>query len=179
MVADVLRAVAAADSCLVEMRAQLAALVADITLHAVVGDRLKDCDRFLAEVNRSIELSTGLNLPDLWPSSRLVGYHFRANLFLVLISTSLQIVVQEIVGAGTETTSTTLEWAIVELIRHPNAMEQVTAELRCAFAELGVVAEQALGKLQYLQLVIQEGTLAATQLTSLCCSTVTCKSGLQ
>jgi len=74
-VAAMLRAcaAAAAESRPVEMRARLSALVADATVRAVMGDRCRDRDVFLRELDRSIGLSAGFNPADLWPSSRLVG----------------------------------------------------------------------------------------------------------
>ncbi|KAM0842700.1 hypothetical protein ACQ4PT_058187 [Festuca glaucescens] len=77
-VAAMLRAIAAAaaDGCPVEMRARLSALTADITVRAVVGDRCKDRDVLLREVDHVVELATGLNPVDLWPSSWLVGRLF-------------------------------------------------------------------------------------------------------
>jgi hypothetical protein len=66
-------AAAAAESRPVEMRARLSALVADATVRAVMGDRCRDRDVFLRELDRSIGLSAGFNPADLWPSSRLVG----------------------------------------------------------------------------------------------------------
>ncbi|CAL5041771.1 unnamed protein product [Urochloa decumbens] len=58
----------------VDMRELLTALVADYTSRAAVGDRCKDRDTFLHEVERGVELSAGFNMADLWPSSRLVGW---------------------------------------------------------------------------------------------------------
>jgi hypothetical protein len=78
-VASVLRDCAAAagaeeeESRPVEMRARLSALVADATVRAVMGDRCRDRDVFLRELDRSIGLSAGFNPADLWPSSRIVG----------------------------------------------------------------------------------------------------------
>uniref|UniRef100_A0A0D9WSH0 Cytochrome P450 n=1 Tax=Leersia perrieri TaxID=77586 RepID=A0A0D9WSH0_9ORYZ len=58
--------------------------------------------------------------------------------------------------AGSETSSTTLGWAIAELIRNPKAMQKATSEVRRAFASYGAVSEVALGELHYLNLVIRE-----------------------
>ncbi|CAL5053941.1 unnamed protein product [Urochloa decumbens] len=188
----------------VEMRARLSALVADATSRAVVGDRCKDRDLFLRELNRSIELAAGFNPADLWPSSRLVGWLSGAvrraeecrdtvygildgiirehlemmesggggeaeDLLDVLLKIqkdgSLQIpldmdvlkaVIFDIFGAGSETSATTLEWAMAELIRNPKSMRRATAEVRAAFAAHGTVLEHALGDLRYLHLVIRE-----------------------
>ncbi|KAM0847266.1 hypothetical protein ACQ4PT_055118 [Festuca glaucescens] len=55
----------------VEMHALLSALVADSTVRAVMGDRCKERDAFLRELDRSMKLAAGFNPADLWPSSRL------------------------------------------------------------------------------------------------------------
>ncbi|KAJ1260068.1 hypothetical protein BS78_10G203400 [Paspalum vaginatum] len=198
-------AAAAAGSRPVEMRARLSALVADATVRAVMGDRCKDRDVFLRELDRSIELAGGFNPADLWPSSRLVAWLSSAvrraercrdtvfgildgiikehlermdgrggageaeDLLDVLLKIqrdcSLQIpldmdvlkaVIFDIFGAGSETSATTLEWAIAELIRNPKAMRRATAEVRGAFGARGAVSEQELGELRYLHLVIRE-----------------------
>ena len=63
---------------------------------------------------------------------------------------------QDIFGAGSETSATTLEWAMAELVRNPKAMRRATAEVRGAFGARGAVSEHALGELPYLHLVIRE-----------------------
>uniref|UniRef100_A0A0D3GJ49 Cytochrome P450 n=1 Tax=Oryza barthii TaxID=65489 RepID=A0A0D3GJ49_9ORYZ len=78
-VAAMLRAVAAAAegtgaaARTVEMRAALTALSTDITARAVFGNRCKDREEYLAQVDHTIELTAGFNPADLWPSSRLAG----------------------------------------------------------------------------------------------------------
>ncbi|CAL5013058.1 unnamed protein product [Urochloa decumbens] len=68
----------------------------------------------------------------------------------------IKAVIFDMVSAGTETTTTTLEWAMAELVRNPRAMETATTEVRRAFAAHGAVREHALGELRYLHLVIRE-----------------------
>ncbi|CAL4941173.1 unnamed protein product [Urochloa decumbens] len=72
-VAAMLRSVAAAStsSAAVEMRARLSALVSDASARVLLGDRCKDRDMFLRELDRANELATGFNPADLWPSSWL------------------------------------------------------------------------------------------------------------
>ncbi|KAF2927757.1 hypothetical protein DAI22_06g228600 [Oryza sativa Japonica Group] len=65
-------------------------------------------------------------------------------------------IIFDIFSAGSETSATTLAWAMAELIRNPTAMHKVMAEVRRAFAAAGAVSEDALGELRYLQLVIRE-----------------------
>ena len=74
-VAAALRGVgeAAAAARPVEMRALLAALVADSTVRAVIGDRCRERDALLRELDRSMQLAAGFNPADLWPSWRLAA----------------------------------------------------------------------------------------------------------
>uniref|UniRef100_A0A0E0E468 Cytochrome P450 n=1 Tax=Oryza meridionalis TaxID=40149 RepID=A0A0E0E468_9ORYZ len=66
-------AAAAADGRAVEMRAALCVVVADSTARAMVGESCQERDAFLHEIDRSMELVSGFNPEDLWPSSRLAG----------------------------------------------------------------------------------------------------------
>jgi cytochrome P450 len=75
-VANMLREVAGAAAAArpVEMHERLSALVTDSTVRSVMGNRFKERDVFLRELDRSMKLAAGFNPPDLWPSSRLVGW---------------------------------------------------------------------------------------------------------
>ena len=59
-------------------------------------------------------------------------------------------------SSGSETTTTTIEWAISELINNPMAMQKATAEVRQVFHAHGTVVKHALSELSYLRLVIRE-----------------------
>ncbi|KAF7111878.1 hypothetical protein CFC21_111833 [Triticum aestivum] len=65
-------------------------------------------------------------------------------------------VIFDIFTAGSETSATTLEWAMAELMRNPTAMVKATAEVRRAFEGDGTVDEGKLGELPYMRLVIRE-----------------------
>ncbi|TVU30003.1 hypothetical protein EJB05_21603 [Eragrostis curvula] len=58
--------------------------------------------------------------------------------------------------AGTETTSSTVEWAMAELLRHPEWMSKVREELRTVIGTKRVMEESDIGKLPYLQAVVKE-----------------------
>ncbi|CAO2148150.1 unnamed protein product [Urochloa humidicola] len=72
-VAAVLRAVAtaAAAGTAVDLHARLAALVSDTSARVVFGDRCKDRNMFLLQVEHANEIGAGFNPADLWPSSWL------------------------------------------------------------------------------------------------------------
>lgn len=57
---------------------------------------------------------------------------------------------------GTDTTATTVEWVITELIQHPEAMKKVHQELTQVVGLNNLVEESHLPKLTYLDAVIKE-----------------------
>lgn len=59
-------------------------------------------------------------------------------------------------GAGTETTYTTLEWTMTELLRHPKAMEKLQNEVKQVAQGKPEITEDDLGNLHYLTAVIKE-----------------------
>lgn len=63
---------------------------------------------------------------------------------------------QEMFLAGSETTSSTIEWAMTELLRHPECMAKVKAELRRVVGEEGKLEERHIDALPYLQNVVKE-----------------------
>ncbi|KAK8449948.1 hypothetical protein SEVIR_7G289901v4 [Setaria viridis] len=62
----------------------------------------------------------------------------------------------DMLGAGSDTSSTTLNWAMTELIRSPAAMAKAQAEVREAFKGKSNVTEDDVAGLSYLKLVFKE-----------------------
>ncbi|XP_047333590.1 geraniol 8-hydroxylase-like [Impatiens glandulifera] len=58
--------------------------------------------------------------------------------------------------AGTDTTSSTLEWAMTELLRHPTCMKNAKNELKRIVCDGKQVEESDIDKLPYLQAIIKE-----------------------
>ncbi|XP_050218061.2 premnaspirodiene oxygenase-like [Mercurialis annua] len=58
--------------------------------------------------------------------------------------------------AGSETSATTVEWAMSELLKNPTVMEKAQEEVRRVFATEGTVREERLHELNYLKSVIKE-----------------------
>ncbi|XP_047056233.1 dolabradiene monooxygenase-like [Lolium rigidum] len=65
-------------------------------------------------------------------------------------------VILEIFAAGSGTSSTTLEWAMSELVMNPDLLRRAQAEVRGAFKGQSKITECDVGKLSYLHLVIRE-----------------------
>jgi len=58
--------------------------------------------------------------------------------------------------AGAETSSSTVEWALTELLRDPNSMVKVQAELSRVVGSNRKVQETDIDQLSYLQAVVKE-----------------------
>ncbi|GJR28068.1 cytochrome P450 93A3-like protein [Tanacetum coccineum] len=62
----------------------------------------------------------------------------------------------DIIVAGTETSASTLEWALAELINNPNIMKRVTKEIHQVVGENRLVQESDILNLPYLQAIVKE-----------------------
>lgn len=63
---------------------------------------------------------------------------------------------QDVFSAGTETSATTVDWTMSELMRNPKVMKKAQAEVREVFNRRGKVDEAGLEEMQYLKLIIKE-----------------------
>lgn len=59
-------------------------------------------------------------------------------------------------AAGTDTTSTVLDWAMTELLRHPAVMEKLQREVRGVLNDRKDITDDDLEKMIYLKAVIKE-----------------------
>ncbi|XP_038688574.1 cytochrome P450 71D9-like [Tripterygium wilfordii] len=68
----------------------------------------------------------------------------------------IKAVIGDIYTGGTDTSSTTVDWAMAEMIKNPRVMEKAQAEVRQVFDTRGCVDETGIPELKYLKLVIKE-----------------------
>ncbi|KAI4335917.1 hypothetical protein L6164_014513 [Bauhinia variegata] len=73
-----------------------------------------------------------------------------------LTDTEIKALLLNMFTAGTDTSSSTTEWAIAELLRHPKMLTRVQEELDSVVGRDRVVTELDLPHLPYLQAVIKE-----------------------
>ncbi|KAG5523001.1 hypothetical protein RHGRI_034970 [Rhododendron griersonianum] len=69
---------------------------------------------------------------------------------------SIKALILDIFAAGTDTTSATIEWVMTELLRHPQAMKKLQAEVRLIAQPNQPVIEDDLDQMPYLKAVIKE-----------------------
>ena len=63
---------------------------------------------------------------------------------------------QDVFLAGTETSSTIVEWTMSEMLKNPRVMKKAQTEVRKIFKKKGYIDEADLDKLSYMKLVIKE-----------------------
>ncbi|KAJ6797387.1 cytochrome P450 89A2-like isoform X1 [Iris pallida] len=64
----------------------------------------------------------------------------------------------EFLNAGTDTTSTALQWIMAELVRHPGIQERLAGEIEGAVGKEGeAIREEDLQRVRYLKAVVLEG----------------------
>lgn len=64
--------------------------------------------------------------------------------------------IQDLLIASMDTSSTTIDWILTELLRHPNVMKKVQNELEQVIGKNRMVEESDLESLEYLDMVIKE-----------------------
>ncbi|CAA2967282.1 cytochrome P450 71A8-like [Olea europaea subsp. europaea] len=69
---------------------------------------------------------------------------------------SIKAIILDMFAGGTDTTSTVLEWAMSELIRHPTIMKKLQNEVRGILNGKKDVTNNDLKKMHYLKVVIKE-----------------------
>ncbi|KAJ1282203.1 hypothetical protein BS78_03G033400 [Paspalum vaginatum] len=70
--------------------------------------------------------------------------------------TDIKALLLNLFTAGTDTTSSTVEWALAELIRHPDVLAKAQEELDAVVGRGRLVSESDLPRLTYLTAVIKE-----------------------
>uniref|UniRef100_A0A0A8ZTW5 flavonoid 3'-monooxygenase n=1 Tax=Arundo donax TaxID=35708 RepID=A0A0A8ZTW5_ARUDO len=73
-----------------------------------------------------------------------------------ITDTDIKALLLNLFTAGTDTTSSTVEWALAELIRHPDVLKKAQQELDAVVGRDRLVAESDLPRLTYLTAVIKE-----------------------
>ncbi|GLT98117.1 hypothetical protein SLE2022_156370 [Rubroshorea leprosula] len=88
--------------------------------------------------------------------SVLLDLQDEGELEIPLTTANIKAIILDMFTAGSDTSSTVVEWAMSEMLRNPRIMEQAQAEVRHVFAGEGNVDEARLDELKYLKLVIKE-----------------------
>ncbi|CAN0896584.1 Desmethyl-deoxy-podophyllotoxin synthase [Linum grandiflorum] len=86
----------------------------------------------------------------------LLNHGLHQDLEIPVTNNHIKAVILDIFLGGSDTASSTMEWALSELMRNPLVMEKVQKEVRDQFDGKGRIDYEDLDQLQYLKLVIKE-----------------------
>ncbi|XP_061999457.1 desmethyl-deoxy-podophyllotoxin synthase-like [Rosa rugosa] len=73
-----------------------------------------------------------------------------------LTANHVKAIILDIYTAGSETSATTIEWTMAELMKNPRVMEKAQVEIRQVVAGKKKIQEADIKKLDYLKLVVKE-----------------------
>ncbi|CAI9094653.1 OLC1v1030430C1 [Oldenlandia corymbosa var. corymbosa] len=166
----------AGHSTLVILTEKLAEYTNSMVVRAAFGKVVK-----IKLVKESTPLCSAFEISDLFPSLKILHPFFSNKTKLMEIHHKLDKVLDNIIDQyldedldnvkavtyvspiniisllwGTETSSSTVEWAMAELIGHPEVMSKLQNEIRMAFKEKETIEEDDIQELRYLQSVIKE-----------------------
>ncbi|XVE61225.1 hypothetical protein DITRI_Ditri06bG0022400 [Diplodiscus trichospermus] len=97
------------------------------------------------------------------------------NAEMKLTRENIKAFIMNLFGAGTETSSVTVEWGLAELINHPNVMEKAQKEIDSVVGRNRILEESDIANLPYLKAIVKEtlrlhpaGPLAVRESTEDC-----------
>nr|CAB3471650.1 unnamed protein product [Digitaria exilis] len=86
----------------------------------------------------------------------LLDVHVHEEHGIQLETNEIKAIILDMFAAGTDTVSTTMEWAMAELVTHPRAMRRLQDEVRAAAITCSTVDEDHITDLPYLKAVVKE-----------------------
>ncbi|KAM0838290.1 hypothetical protein ACQ4PT_061069 [Festuca glaucescens] len=111
-------------------------------------------DTIIQERQENIAAGSGEEHEDLLDV--LLRLQKEMNSQYLLTTLNIKAVIIDLSVAGSETSSTMLQWAMAELMRNPTVMRRAQQEVRRELAGHDRVTEESLRNLHYMRLVIKE-----------------------
>ncbi|KAI3806506.1 hypothetical protein L1987_22416 [Smallanthus sonchifolius] len=78
------------------------------------------------------------------------------NMDIKLTRENIKAFLQDVLSAGSDTSAITIEWALAELINHPNVMKKAVEEIDQVVGKNRLVQESDIQNLPYLQSIVKE-----------------------
>ncbi|CAJ1970762.1 unnamed protein product [Sphenostylis stenocarpa] len=123
-------------SC-VNLSEKVACMASAIIARAAFGEKCKYQEEFISLVKKLVKLvEDALEYP--------------------LTIDNIKAVMLNMFGAGTDTLSAVIEWAMSEMLKNPKVMTKAQEEVRRVFGNQGYTNEESLEELKFLKAVIKE-----------------------
>ncbi|XP_057765428.1 salviol synthase-like [Salvia miltiorrhiza] len=113
----------------------------------------KEADKILEDVvrqHRGVKVEEHEDLLDVLLRVEEEG------LELPLTTDNIKSVLVDMLGAGSETSATTMDWVMAEMLKNPRVLEKAQEEVRKVFDEEGFVDESRIPQLKYMKAVVKE-----------------------
>uniref|UniRef100_K7LNC4 Uncharacterized protein n=1 Tax=Glycine max TaxID=3847 RepID=K7LNC4_SOYBN len=118
-------------------------------IHFITGTKAK-LEKLLNRVDRVLE-NIDEDLVDV-----LIRVQQADTLDIKMTTRHVKALILDVFAGGIDTSASTLEWAMTEMMKNPRVREKAQAELRQAFREKKIIHESDIEQLTYLKLVIKE-----------------------
>nr|XP_027083624.1 premnaspirodiene oxygenase-like [Coffea arabica] len=121
--------------------------ISDLVLDCIIDKHIDN----LAKTETAIGESDQEDLIDV-----LLRVKESGDLHFPITNSIIKAVIIDVFSGGIETSTTTVEWAMSELIRNPRVMVKAQSEIRKAFIAKRTIEETDIQELKYLKSVIKE-----------------------
>ncbi|KAH6778589.1 hypothetical protein C2S51_009901 [Perilla frutescens var. frutescens] len=117
----------------------------------------READRILEHVVEQHKESTTVKKSHEDLLDVLLQFQEDGLLELPLTTENIKSVILDMLGGGSETSATTIDWVMAEMMKNPNVLAKAQDEVRRVFnQEKGYVEESLVHKLEYLKAVVKE-----------------------
>ncbi|KAK3440947.1 hypothetical protein EUGRSUZ_B01207 [Eucalyptus grandis] len=144
------------DSVIVYLEEEMAGMEGRLARADLLDPKSKDGPEFYDTMNRVMEWASKPNIADFMPWLKWTRlghlWYPRPN----LCTKWIYLMVQEMFFAGSETTSSTIEWAMTELLRQPESMKKAKYKIDQVVELNRKLEENDTEKMPFLQAVVKE-----------------------
>ncbi|KAK9209854.1 hypothetical protein WN944_002222 [Citrus x changshan-huyou] len=176
-VSDLINWISSKAGLVINLTEKVYSLMYGITSRAAFGNRSRDQETFVSVIEETTKVISGFNIADMFPSigllQRLTGNKSQVEKLLQEADRIVENIINDhkkrkatLKNCKTgddedlvdvlETSATTVDWAMYEMMKNPRVMKKAQAEVREVFNRKGKVDETGINEMKYLKLVVKE-----------------------